>query len=39
MKVKRSFIAENQISRETVFLQVMLHFGTELQTKGFVVKD
>jgi hypothetical protein len=36
MKVKRSFVAENLLNA-TVFHQVLLHFGTELQTAGFVV--
>jgi hypothetical protein len=36
MKVKRSFVAENQLFSETIFLQVLLHFGTELQMVGFV---
>ena len=36
-KVKRIFVAENQLFSETVFLQVLLHFGTELPTVAFVV--
>jgi hypothetical protein len=35
--VKHSFVAENQIFSETVLFQVLLHFGTELQTVGFVI--
>jgi len=39
MKVKRSFVAANKLFSVTVSLQVMQHFGTELQTVGSVVTD
>jgi hypothetical protein len=39
MKVKRTFVAANKLFNETVSLQVMQHFGTELQTVGSVVTD
>jgi hypothetical protein len=35
--MKRSLVAENQLFGKTVFLQVLLHFGTEIQTVGFAV--
>jgi hypothetical protein len=34
MKVKRSFVAENQFFRETIFLQVLQHVGIELKMAG-----
>jgi hypothetical protein len=36
LKVKRTFVAENQFFSETIFLQVLQHAGTELQTSGLV---
>jgi hypothetical protein len=39
MKTKRSCVAENQLFSESdiLFLQVLLHFCTKLQTAGVVV--
>jgi hypothetical protein len=39
IKVKCSFVAANKLFSETVSLQVVQHFGTELQTVGSVVTD
>ena len=39
VKVKRSLVAANKLFSKTVSLQVMQHFGTELQTVGSVVTD
>jgi len=37
MKVKRSFIAKNELLSEAVFLKVLFYIGTELQMLGFVI--
>jgi hypothetical protein len=37
MKVKHSFIAENELLSETVFLNVLFYIGTELQMLGLVI--
>jgi hypothetical protein len=36
VKVKRSFVAENQFFSETILFQVLQHVSTELQTAGLV---
>jgi hypothetical protein len=37
MKVKHSFIIENELFSKTAFLKVLFYFDTELQMLGFVI--
>ena len=37
LKMKRSFVAENQLSSKTIFLKLLLSFRPELQTADFGV--